>query len=149
MCPVNTKFNHKIGCVSEYIFFLYWPYNSFFKKSRYLSRSPLSLFYYLFIYFSRPLDPYGATSPQRQLIAVFYHDIVPQPSIICNANSCCVITAVCAAIANKKRFTCAISRPAICIQYTSFVTVQTLIPQDANFHGHCSFNVRSMNAKHF
>ncbi len=33
VCLVNTKFNHKIGCVSEYIFFLYWPYNSFFKKA--------------------------------------------------------------------------------------------------------------------
>ncbi len=40
VCLMNTSFNHENGCVSEYIFFLFWPYNHFFQFCRYLSRSP-------------------------------------------------------------------------------------------------------------
>ena len=49
VCPMNTKFNHENGCVREYIFFLFWPYNHFFEKSRYLSTLPfkLTLSYYI------------------------------------------------------------------------------------------------------
>ena len=32
------------GCVGEYIFFLFWPWNHFFRFCRYLSRSPINLF---------------------------------------------------------------------------------------------------------
>jgi hypothetical protein len=28
---MNTSVNHENGCVSEYIFFLFWPYNHFFR----------------------------------------------------------------------------------------------------------------------
>ena len=40
MCHVKTLFLVENLCVGEYMFFLYWPWNHVFVKSRYLNRHP-------------------------------------------------------------------------------------------------------------
>ena len=41
MCHVKTLFLVENLCVGEYMFFLYWPWNHVFVKSRYLKPPPL------------------------------------------------------------------------------------------------------------